>query len=174
MGFWRVALTTVLGTALMAAELIAIGVAMADDSTLGRYFAPDGRLSAAVELRDGQSGVVGVTGTLWTINPDGTFQVARFINQSVGQPERTGQLTPPVLQSLAESLASQDFAGLPMAICEEPLVNAHTVELRFGDQTVTCTLQPGKPLTSLAAGAADSPEARFGRMAEEIRQAVGS
>lgn len=138
--------------------------AMGTTTSKDRFLGPDGQLRAGVELRDAQGGFAGFSGNLWTIEPDGTFRVARFLNEKVDEPHRTGHLTRDSLASLAEVLAVQDFFGLPANLGDEIQVNPHRVTLSFGQKTVTLWLPPGVGLTEAAAAHRDdrkSPQARF-------------
>src|SRR5262249_52105680 len=80
------------------------------------YLTKDGQLRHALEFRDGQGGVAGVTGTAWTVHPDGSWVVATFLNDKEQKVLSKGKLSAKQLAALAGHLAAQDVTGLPKAM----------------------------------------------------------
>lgn len=163
--------------AILLAFWSATAAAMGTTTSKDRFLGPDGQLRARIELRDAQGGFAGFSGSLWTIEPDGTFRVARFLNEKVDEPHRTGQLTRDGLASLAEVLAVQDFFGLPVELGHEVKVkvNPHRVSLSFGQKTVTLWLPPGLSIAEAAAAHRDdqkSPQARFLTIVQTVHALV--
>src|SRR5689334_12168736 len=73
-------------------------------------------LTAQLVLSDLQSGIVGQTGTVWTIESDCSFTVARQIALQTEGPYRRGRLTPEQESQLNELLARGDPASFPEQI----------------------------------------------------------
>ena len=127
-------------------------------------------LTAQLVLRDLQSGIVGQTGTMWTIEPDCSFTVARQIALQTGAPHRRGQLTPEQTAKLNELLARIDPASFPAQI-GEPQVNGREISLAYGGASSTLNLPPAG---SGGGGAArDRHAARLLDLAETLEQLVG-
>ena len=82
------------GVAAGFAILIGLGGTAVGDSRVAEIMARDGQLRDGLQVRDGQHGVVGETGTLWVIEPSGAFTVSRFVNSKVGPTERAGSSLP--------------------------------------------------------------------------------
>ena len=126
-------------------------------------------LTAQLVLRDLQSGIVGQTGTVWTIEPDCSFTVARQIALQTGAPHRRGQLTPEQTAKLNELLARIDPASFPAQI-GEPQVNGREISLAYGGASSTLNLPPAGP----GGGAArDQHATRLLDLAETLEQLVG-
>jgi hypothetical protein len=114
------------------------------------YLTKDGKLKHALEFRDGQSGFAGVTGTAWRVEPDGSWAVTTFRNDTRLKTLAKGKLSAKQLAALARHLAAQDVAGLPKAMGGFTGANPHTFTLRFGDRVTAVTVAPGQPLTKAA------------------------
>jgi hypothetical protein len=110
------------------------------------YLDDQGQLKAAISLRNAQGGFVGFTGQLYTIEPNGEWTVQRFVNQKVDEPSRKGKLPKGQLAELAQSLAKEDFAGLPQQIGKRQGANPHLYTVTFGKQSVVLILGAGAPL----------------------------
>lgn len=153
-----------LGRCLAAgfAVLLGLGGVALGNTDLAELMGHDGQLRDELRVRDGQHGVVGETGTLWVIEPSGAFEVASFVNQKVGPPERQGNLTAEQIERVAQSLASQRFSNLPREIGEAAPTNARVISVAFGRDSATLMLPPGPPvdLERLVAQQADEPGPR--------------
>jgi hypothetical protein len=148
-----------------------MGTMLSENPILGQ----DGQLTARLELKDAQEGFAGVSGMIWTIEPDGTFRAVRFLNAQITELSREGQLTKEGLASIAEALTGQDFFALPAKIGHESKANPHRMTLSFGQKAVTLVLPPGMDIAEAeAAHAGDqkSPEARFLTIARKVRTLV--
>jgi chemotaxis protein histidine kinase CheA len=107
------------------------------------------KLKATLELWDGQEGIVGMLGYVWTIEPSGSWRVAHFVNNQIGKPQDNGQLTPEELVFLNEVLESQSFGDLPSRIHVGNLlaVSARMIDLNFVDlKEATLFFKAGEPL----------------------------
>ncbi|HEU0156780.1 MAG TPA: hypothetical protein VFQ82_11970 [Stellaceae bacterium] len=120
------------GFGLVLAWLLVSGVAVAQECPL----------AAPLTVKDLQSGVVGDTGTVWTIEPDCSFSVARQIGPKVGAPQRRGKLTPEQQRHLHELMAKIEAAA-PAAPGAPPQANARKVMFAYGDKTAVLHLAPG-------------------------------
>jgi hypothetical protein len=158
------------------AALTALSVHVEDAAGRGdaaAFLGADGALRAPVELRDAQEGFAGQTGTLWTIEPDGAYRVARFVAQVVQPAHRTGQLTRAELARLAQVLAAQDLLSLPDTVGSLPPVNPRRISVRFGSRVSTLVLAPGEePREAAARGTPGSPATRLVAIREAIRTLV--
>tara|TARA_B100001146_G_C15828348_1_gene283928 strand:+ start:135 stop:425 length:291 start_codon:yes stop_codon:yes gene_type:complete len=74
-------------------------------AALGRdkFLTKDGKLSATLTLKNGQGGFVGITGLIWTVRPDGSWDRKRFINSKIGNADQQGKLTAKQMQFLAHA-----------------------------------------------------------------------
>ena len=69
-------------------------------------------MTAPLTVKDLQDGIVGQTGTVWTIAPDCSFTVARQIGLKIGDPYKQGRLTPEQqaqLKALLDRMAVAEF-----------------------------------------------------------------
>ncbi len=131
---------------------------MAD--SINDFLAQDGRLQQKLELRDSQSGFVGLSGQVWTVEPSGRWNVARFINEQVQEPHFSGQLTYGQLNGLAGVLAAQDFIKLPNRFGRELNVNPRTLTIRFGTTEKLLILNAGENLETTSPELSQSPDFR--------------
>jgi hypothetical protein len=118
------------------------------------------RLSAPVTLKETQGGVVGPTGTVWTIATDCHFTVARQIGFKTLPPNKRGQLTPEQAARLEALLERVKLAKLPERFGAAPQVNPHRITLAFGATESVLTVPPrggevaderARPMLELAA-----------------------
>jgi hypothetical protein len=122
------------------------------------------RLPARLILRDAQQGVVGESGTIVTIERDGRFQVARFVDRRIEAPHQKGTLRAESMRKLARTFARVGATDLPGAMTRSAAANAHRLELSVGKRRSTLTLFPGETAQQAAAAFARSgpnPASRF-------------
>ena len=163
----------------LAVALAVVAFASCEEASsrgeMGRFLTPNGTLTETLELKDAQEGFAGVSGEILTVEPDGTWRVARFLNDRVEAPHRQGQLSPEELKSLAEALAEQDFGELPSTVGEAPAINPHRIIVRFGEVDSTLLLEPGQDVSGSAAprtGQASGPQARLAAVVRTVRGLV--
>jgi hypothetical protein len=126
------------------------------------FLGSDGKLKHALELRDGQSGFAGVTGTAWKIAPDGSWTVATFLNDREQKVLGKGKLSAKQLTALAGHLAAQDVTGLPKTMGGFTGANPHSCTLRFGERATEVTVAAGQQLTEVTlTGKEAAPWSRF-------------
>ena len=126
----------------------ALFLACATQAALPRdkFLTNDGKLAATLTLQDGQSGFAGVTGIIWTVRPDGSWDRKRFINARMNKPDQQGKLTAEQLQSLADVLAHAQVHKLPAQLGKLRGANPHVVTLAWGKRKCVWTLPPGSPV----------------------------
>jgi hypothetical protein len=160
----------------VASVLSAVCASAADSMAHpSEYLAEDGQLRAQLELKDAQDGFAGISGTMWTIERDGTVKAARFVNARVDPPRRVGQLTKDDLAKLAEVLSAQGFSGLAPELGREQKVNARRITVTFGGKSSTWVLPPGQDPVEAAAAQGDkagSAEKRFLAIEQAVRKLV--
>jgi hypothetical protein len=126
-------------------------------------------------LQDAQEGFAGVSGEILTVQPDGSWRLARFVNDRVEEPHRQGRLSPTELKSLAGVLAEQDFRALPSVVGEAPPINPHRITVRFGETSSTLVMQPGQNVSDVAALPAtqlSDPQTKLITIVETTRQLI--
>lgn len=127
-------------------------------------------LTGDIELRDGQTGFAGVSGTVWNIDRQGKVQVARFLNEKTDAPDQRGQLSAQDAAELACVFREQRFTDLPETLGERAEVNPRILTLRYGPKTVTLFLPAGDPVDPDAMPATGEEQARFVTLARLTRR----
>ncbi len=100
-------------------------------------------LSAPLMLKDTQGGVVGETGTVWTIAPDCSFTIARQIGNKVLEPHNRGHLTldqEAHLKGMLDRSAQLDFTNQRG---DPPQVNPRRISFSYGGKQAVLTLPSG-------------------------------
>jgi hypothetical protein len=130
----------------------------------GMVMAQQCRLSAPLTLKDTQGGVVGPTGTVWTIAEDCSYAVARQIGFKTLAPKKRGRLTPEQAARLEELLDRVRRADLPQRFGAPPQANPRQISLAYGATESVLTLPPSggkvadtraKPVLDMAAAVKD-------------------
>ena len=131
-------------------------------------------LGASLVLRDLQAGVVGQTGTVWTIEPDFGFTIARQFVAKTADPHKQGHLPSEQQGRLRELLARIDPAALPRQI-GEPQVNGRQILLTYGRAACSLNLPAGGgSLGALRATVTDPNASRFLELADVLQQMIGN
>ena len=125
-----------------------------------KFLTKEGKLSATFTLKDGQGGFAGITGLIWTVRPDGTWDRKRFINRSMRKPDMQGKLTAKQQQSLADVLAHAQVDKLPPTMGKFRGANPHVVTLSWGKQQCEWTLPTGSPVPKY-------PDQPFGKLTSQ-------
>ena len=169
----RVALATI-------AVAVGLQTAAADDKTekkpvadTSSYLRDDGQLKSGLTLRDAQSGFAGETGQLISIQPSGEWSVQKFTNEKLAEPKGKGKLSKEQLAELAQSLAQQDFAGLPKSIGKPLRANPRVVTVTIGKQSVVFTRNAGPLPKHDAKKDKSEPAARLAEVIRTIQKLVG-
>ncbi len=137
---------------------------------------PD-HLSSQLVLVDGQQGFVGETGTITTVEQDGTFSVADFVKEAVQSRVRTGRLSPDGVGRLARTLSDARLSELPGRIGGRTPANPRRLRVRYGTSDVTVVLPPDADLEHGAPddpGGADAPAARVIRVWRVVHELLGT
>ncbi len=124
-----------------------------------------------IVIHEGRGGFVGTTGTVLTIEPDGSYAEAPFTNAQVRSPERRGRLPDGALAALERVLEDGAFGTLPSRLGGGPVPNAHEIRIEVDGTSVTL-VQP--PSAGPGAGAEDPAIARFRAVLQAIRAAVAA
>lgn len=139
---------------------------------LRKYLTPDGGLQARLVLRDGQDGFAGVSGEIWTIEPEGHFSIAHFLNDKTDPPYRERILAPANLKQLAKVLTTEHFVDLPDTFGRDVKVGAHILTLSFGTKQSTLVLRGGEAVTDQTTASAGDPQTSAWRNFIKIVEAV--
>jgi hypothetical protein len=146
--------------------------APAKGGNLADYLAPDGKLRAALEVRDVKGGFGVFAGLIYHIDPDGRWTTTEIFRR---QPfvRGQGQLGKKELRQLAGALVQYDLLGLPSGGAA-PRVNPHALTISFGGKAATLTLgvdqvpvrpAPGDPAPGLVG--------RYGGISGAVRGLLG-
>jgi len=122
------------------------------------------RLPAELVLRDGQQGFVGESGSVVTIDREGRFRVARFVNDRIQPPHLHGLLRAEAIRELARAWARVNPADLPGVMSRSAAANPHRLQMSVGKRTSTLTLLPGETAQEAAAAlrrGGPNPATRF-------------
>lgn len=111
-------------------------------------------------VRDTQSGFVGATGTILTIEPDGTYVRAPLLLQKAGEVLSRGVLDLAARNAIDRALEENRFASLPEQLGGRPGANPHEIAITVDDRTVTLTMPSGLPSPATRPGADDDPNIR--------------
>lgn len=130
-------------------------------------------LEFPIVLTDVQGGFVGMSGWVWTIERNGSWQRQRYVIKPKNPPDLQGRLSPEQLALLARALATNDFASLPDTIGKTPGANPHLITLAVGNKKSMLQLGAGKRLPPLdpAAGSRD-PQNRFVSAVQAVLELV--
>ena len=169
MAFWcrlsRPRAVTILGLGLVIA-LATMGVLKSSEA-----FAEDCSLTTPLMLADTQDGFAGQVGTVWTIEPDCSFTVARQLGPKVSDPYRQGRLTPEQQKRFGELLAQAAILNLPERLGNGPMVNARRIALSYEGKTSILFLPPGdEELATLSATLSDDAARHLAALAEGVNR----
>jgi hypothetical protein len=121
-------------------------------------------------VRDTQDGFAGKTGTIWTIKPDCSYEVARFRGTEVSPPHLKGQLTPEQQSQLASALAAAAVETLPANIGAPAPVNSRQISIDYGGKTAVLNLGMGDPAL---AGPSHDPAHRVVEIGKIVKSVTG-
>ena len=109
----------------------------------------DANAAAPLVVKDLQGGVVGQTGTVWTIAADGTFTVARQIGTRLAAPHKQGRLDGEQAARLRSMMEQPAMAALPAQLGEAPHPNARQISVTCCTASTVLTLSGGAGQTTL-------------------------
>lgn len=123
-------------------------------------------LASPLTVKTAQEGFAGTTGTTYTVQPDGHYEVADFVGDQQSPPRASGQLTDDDLGQIAEALQ----ADMASATEGAPPVNQSFVEVVYGEQSWTVIMQPGAALEACADDG--EPDCAVRTLATQVRSAI--
>jgi hypothetical protein len=109
----------------------------------GDYLTKDGKLKHSLEILDVQGGFAGFTGTLLSVQPDGSWKRSSVF-QKKSKLLNEGTLSSKQLNELAAALAKYELLRLSDA--GKSGTNPHNVSLTFGKHTCELRLKAGEKL----------------------------
>jgi hypothetical protein len=121
-------------------------------------------------VKDSQDGFAGTTGTVWTIKPDCSYEVARLRGTEVSPPHLKGQLTPEQQSQLAAALSSAAIETLPSRIGEPAPVNSRQISVDYGGKTAVLNLGMGDPPVQ---GPSHDPALRVIEISKTVKGVTG-
>ncbi len=139
----------------------------------GAVMAKECQLTAPLTLKDTQSGVVGETGTVWTIAPDCSFTVARQIGPRLLEPHKHGRLTAEQQVRLKQILARIDARNLSPAADTASHANPHRISLSYGGRHAALTMPPGAGEPGLSGAAGGDHGDALVELAATVRDMLG-
>jgi len=139
----------------------------------GVILAQECPMTAPLTVKDLQDGIVGQTGTVWTIAPDCSFTVARQIGLKIGDPYKQGRLTPEQQAQLKALLDRMPVAEFPAQL-GSPQVNARRIAISYAGKEAVLILPPGGgDLSTLRTRAGDDPAGRMLELADILKGMMG-
>jgi hypothetical protein len=121
-------------------------------------------------VKDSQDGFAGTTGTVWTIKPDCSYEVARFRGSEVNPPHLKGQLTPEQQSQLAAALHTAEVDTLPARIGEPAPVNSRQISIDYRGKTAVLNLGMGDPALQ---GPSQDPAHRVVEISKTVKGVIG-
>jgi len=128
-------------------------------------------------VKDSQDGFAGPTGTIWTVKPDCSFEVARFRGSEVSPPHLRGQLTPDQQSQLAAALSTTAIGTLPDQIGEPAPVNSHKISIEHDGKTAVLNLGMGEAANRgdlVPQASAQDPTRRVIEISKTVKSLTGS
>jgi hypothetical protein len=133
---------SLLGLLAIFSIMVIASIACKEDQ-LGEYMQAN-QLIKPIEVFELQGGVVGFTGTYYTIAQDGTWASGPVLpgKEKKGPPTAKGTLTSEQLAQLSKQLREHDLATLPSY--GAPVVNPRIVKIKIGQDTKVLNPKPGE------------------------------
>ncbi|MDP6388603.1 MAG: hypothetical protein QF654_01755 [Alphaproteobacteria bacterium] len=140
----------------------------------------DAAVSAAalehpIVVSETQEGVVGVTGTRWTVDPDGVWRIEKFVNNEIAKFPRRGALAPDALACLEDMVTRHGIATLPDLSRVGPRVNRRSLTIEHAGRRATVVLagagEPANP-AALSEAVRKAGRQRITAIADSMRDAL--
>jgi len=126
-------------------------------------------------LKDAQTGFAGTTGTVWTIKPDCSYEVSRFVENNVSAPHRRGRLSPEQQAKLSSVLSEKAITTLPARLGEPVEINARRLSIEYGGKVAVLELVGGAgSAESLKTRGPNEPARRLLDIADTIKSMTGA
>lgn len=110
-----------------------------------KALAADGRLLGTLTITEQQSGFAGITGVIWSIDADGKYHAARFVNERIEPPHKQGRLPTESLRALGKTMEAE-LSPLTARLGQEAEINPRTIVIRFAQRTWTLALPTGQSI----------------------------
>ena len=133
-----------------------------------QVLAADCSVKPMLTVKDTQDGFAGTTGTIWTIKPDCSYDVARVRAGEVSPPHLKGQLTPEQQSQLTAALSAAAVETLPARIGEPAPVNARQITIEYGGKTAVLNLGMGGAAPPGVSNDAASRVVEIGRIVKTV------
>jgi hypothetical protein len=108
------------------------------------YLTPNGTLKHSITLEISQEGAAGETGTILTIETNGSWKFRYFQDdgstREVGEPDHRGTLNPEKVKALVDILVKEHMTDLPDELGHKPKVNERLHRIKFGKKTTTLVM----------------------------------
>lgn len=137
---------------------------------MASYLDDRGYLLHALEFTDSQTGFAGRSGSVLTLEPEGSWKYQTFLNDEKRPAERSGKLETEEIRQLVAVMVSVRFGGLKEKMGTSPQVNPHELSLKWGATVRTLTLRGGEVPPTIREGVDVTPEMRFGAVLMELRK----
>jgi len=124
-------------------------------------------------LTETQGGFAGTTGTIWTIQADCSFTIARVINASISEPHQRGQLNVDQQARLSRLLAEKPVESLPAELGSPAPVNRHQIILKVSGKTSVLDLPPGPGGIERVKSGGDDATKRLVEIFETVKALTG-
>lgn len=162
------------GGGLLDGPVLGIALAVAGLFVSEATLAQECPLATPLILEETQDGVVGRTGTVWTIAPDCSFTAARRFGPNIAAPDRRGRLTAAQQAELGTLLRRARIAELPEQFGAGPQVNMRQITLSYNGRVSVLSLPPGGNEPGVPqAGRDEGPAARLLGLAGALKNMIG-
>lgn len=131
------------------------------------YLTKDGNLVAKLVVTDGSSGIVGVSGRRFRVEPSGNWTIAT-VKDGKETVKQTGALSKEGLADLARELTRYNLRSLE-SITRPEGPTPHVISIAFGDRAVGLTMLTG---ASVPAPDPSTLEGRFGGIVRAVTAAL--
>lgn len=113
----------------------------------------DATLRDTLVVRLSQSGFAGETGTIYTVESDGSWSTRAFVNERVGEMQAEGVFTDEQLNELAGMVDTEVFADGEGSTRKAPDINPQGIRIEYGDRSVALALDAADEIVACDDGA---------------------
>jgi hypothetical protein len=157
------------GTTIRLAALIGIAILFL---TPAFGLSGDRPMEDTLELRVLQTGVVGVTGTVYRIEPSGAFIAKTIINDVEGNVLSTGHLDLAEVMAITEHLKAAELEKLPARSEAFSGVNPALIDVRYGRVNRVLSLPTGQANMSACGGLDNEALCRVLELSDTVVRSV--
>ncbi len=153
--------------------MVVVGMmAIAAATSATHAFAGDKPLKNPLVLRLSQTGFAGVTGTEYTLMPNGDYEIRTFVNDQFGDTVQTGQLQPETLFPISQEFTAADMKALPSRTIGYEGVNPSTVEITYEGNTAAAIMPPGYAFGEACPDKSNQALCRFLELAGTVQKSM--